>query len=359
MIHLPAAQLRAVAVGAVLFVLAVSQAASGAEPASWPDGRNAATPAAESRFYMLSFTDEPVTDVAEAVLGSALNRPFTVAEDVDGVMSFRVEESLNEAALLRRFSAALAAEGIAVSSREGRLILSAAPTPVATPSTETLDRPAPATPPSEPPAAVAVDQPDLLWPGVGIGLGAALLLGGLAWGWSARRGAAAGERPSTATRQAVLDRLLRDHPVPPDRLAAACTAAARGDEPAERALAHSGDWSYEQLAEAYAEASGCTLWRPAQQPAKGLSEPELGATLARLRLVAVSTGGSRLAVATDDPLDEGRLLTLAAAAGRPVRVLTGTIDDVAAALAQAGDVGTASSSDDGARLLAEVLQRRP
>jgi|GEM_PF-3011091 len=371
---------------AVLFAslaLASTVASAAPEPASAPAA--AANPD-EPRFYMLSFTDQPVAEVAEQVLGVALGTPFVVDESVAGTMSFSVEEPLTEAQLLTRFAAALEANGVRVVRSPGSLRLTTALAPVVgvavppptSPVLEGADAPSAfAGPPPRlaPPAVAAAPRADsidrgYLLAGLTIGAGAVLLLFGLLWAFRTRvttvtaAASAAREPAAPSDRQAALDRLLDAHAVPPDALAEACVEAARRREPVERALARTGAVSEEALAAAYAAVSGCGRWRAAERPPLDLAAaaPALAERLAQARLVPVEFG-ARLMAATDDPLEDGAVFALAGAAGRPVTLLVGTLSEVARALDEEPEAAAPptetpqAAAEAGARLLSGLLER--
>lgn len=82
----------------------------------------AATPAAQ--FYVLSFTDAPIAEVAEAVVGGALARDLVIDPAIAGTMSFAAEGAFTPDALLQEFgSAALDQDVALVRSRAGDLTL--------------------------------------------------------------------------------------------------------------------------------------------------------------------------------------------------------------------------------------------
>lgn len=78
--------------------------------------------AATSQFYLLSFEDAPVAEVAEAVVGGALSQAVSVDPAVDATVSFQVEGAFTPQALLEEFgTAALDADLVLVRSRAGDL----------------------------------------------------------------------------------------------------------------------------------------------------------------------------------------------------------------------------------------------
>ncbi len=93
-----------------------------------PPPTNAAAPAGDAsgpaQFYVLSFTDAPIPEVVEGVIGGALGQAAAVDPAVDGTMSFRAEGWFSPDALLAEFGAALLDQEVAlVRSAEGDLAL--------------------------------------------------------------------------------------------------------------------------------------------------------------------------------------------------------------------------------------------
>lgn len=323
-LHLRAAFAAAALLGA--------SASVAAEPASAPPDPFAT--AEGERVYLLAFRDEPIGEVADAVLGGALGRAFEVDPAVRGTMSFRADEPMTEAALLARFRQALAAEGVAVTARGEALVLSLAPPPAPAATTS----PPAAAPPmirAPEPAAVApresADPP--IWPWAAGGL-AALGLAGLLL--TQRGGRPREPRPQPASpHDAVLSRLLTMEPRAVAALPRARVEAERVGVPTERALAMTGGVSEEALAQAYAEVSGCARWRPAAEPPLSADAvpPALASRMRRARLVPLALG-DRLVAATDDPLDTGQALALAEE-GRPLVLRVGTLGEIARVLDEA------------------------
>lgn len=83
---------------------------------------DATSPAAQ--FYVLSFTDAPIEEVAEAVVGGALSRDLAIDPAVDGTMSFSAEGRFTPDALLQEFGTAALDQDVALmQSRSGDLSL--------------------------------------------------------------------------------------------------------------------------------------------------------------------------------------------------------------------------------------------
>lgn len=77
-----------------------------------------------SQFYVLSFTDAPVAEVAEAVVGGALSRDLAIDPAVSGAMSFTAEGAFTSDALLQEFGTAALDQDLALmQSQSGDLAL--------------------------------------------------------------------------------------------------------------------------------------------------------------------------------------------------------------------------------------------
>ncbi len=75
-----------------------------------------------ARFYLLSFTEAPIAEVAEAVITGGLNQDFTLDPAVEGSMSFQVEGAFTEQALLAELGTALMDQDAALMrARDGSL----------------------------------------------------------------------------------------------------------------------------------------------------------------------------------------------------------------------------------------------
>jgi hypothetical protein len=84
----------------------------------------AGVPSPNAQFYVLSFTDAPVGEVAEAVVGGALARDISIDPVIDGTMSFSAEGAFTPEALLQEFGTAALDQDIALMrSRAGALSL--------------------------------------------------------------------------------------------------------------------------------------------------------------------------------------------------------------------------------------------
>lgn len=107
-------------IAAGLSIAAMAWAGSGeASPVPAP----VASPAA-AQFYVLSFTDAPIAEVAEAVVGGALSRDLAIDPAVEGTMSFTVEGAFTPEALLQEFGTAALDQDLALmQSRAGDLAL--------------------------------------------------------------------------------------------------------------------------------------------------------------------------------------------------------------------------------------------
>lgn len=101
---------------------------TGAGPATARQDKAAAmvgTPApASAQFYVLSFTDAPIVEVAEAVVGGGMALELAVDPAIDGTMSFQAEGTFTGEDLLRELGSATLDQDVAlVRSRAGDLAL--------------------------------------------------------------------------------------------------------------------------------------------------------------------------------------------------------------------------------------------
>ncbi len=113
---------RPLAAGLALFASAVVGSLA---PAAAQNAPPVAVSLSETpQFYVLSFTDQPIADVAEQVIGGALSQSASVDPAIDGVMSFRAEGMYTPDDLLAEFGEALMARDVAlVRSTQGDLAL--------------------------------------------------------------------------------------------------------------------------------------------------------------------------------------------------------------------------------------------
>jgi hypothetical protein len=113
------------------------------------------------------------------------------------------------------------------------------------------------------------------------------------------------ERELTRDRDAVIDRLLADHPVDLSVLGGACAVASRQGWPVEQVLCDLGGVGDEALADAYSHVTGLQRWYPAERPPIGLGAGPngLAAFLSDQKMALIETDEWALTVATSDPLD--------------------------------------------------------
>lgn len=152
--------------------------------------------------------------------------------------------------------------------------------------------------------------------------------------------------------------------------------AARTGHPVEHVLNQMGVAPDEALARAYAEACGCEVWRPHDEPPIA-HDPNLvqPAYLNSHRLLLLEVTDDRLTVAACDPLDDEALAGLAFAAGRGLHIKAASPSDFRRAAdllaspatelgahgrdgleAEAQRVFDASAESEAARLLTQVLE---
>lgn len=83
-----------------------------------------AAPASATQFYVLSFTDAPIAEIAEAVIGGALAQSVSVDPAIAGTMSFRADGWFTGDQLMQEYGTALLDRDIAlVRSRDGDLAM--------------------------------------------------------------------------------------------------------------------------------------------------------------------------------------------------------------------------------------------
>ncbi len=79
---------------------------------------------APAQFYVLSFTDAPIAEVAEAVVGGALSRDLAIDPAIEGTMSFTAEGAFTAEGLLQEFGTAALDQDVALmASRAGDLAM--------------------------------------------------------------------------------------------------------------------------------------------------------------------------------------------------------------------------------------------
>jgi general secretion pathway protein D len=76
-----------------------------------------------SAHYTFAFHDADIAQVAEAILGNALGLSYTVDPGVTGKISFRIDQSLTDAELLKAFEAALLANDVVLVREHGTIAL--------------------------------------------------------------------------------------------------------------------------------------------------------------------------------------------------------------------------------------------
>ena len=73
--------------------------------------------------YTFAFNDADISQVAQEILGAALQLPYTIDPEVTGKMSFRIDRRLTKAQLLEAFEAALEGSDVAMVRQGDMLIL--------------------------------------------------------------------------------------------------------------------------------------------------------------------------------------------------------------------------------------------
>ena len=133
----------------------------------------------------------------------------------------------------------------------------------------------------------------------------------------------------------------------------------RTSQPVEQVLNQLGALADDDLARAYAEATGCGVWSPGDAVVE-IDPDDLGVTrefLRRTRLLPVAIDGETLVCAACDPLDDEALAGLVFATGRPVRVLAARPADWRRAFEDsAAEPAAAAPELDERRLERELVQ---
>ena len=322
--------------GGVLALAMVGGTWAATEPASWPSAATVTPAGADpsAKFYLLTFADRDVNEVAAEVLGGVLKMPFQVDPGVMGRISFQVEERLTPGQLLEAFGAALRPIGATIVNKDGAVLVTTAARAEEVSTLVERQRKA------EPVAAVTPPAPSVervdrsaqfnAW---GI-LGGFVLCGALGGVLVALRyspafaatGFAPRKKRLGRERQAVLDRLVGLGAVQPDALARAQATDSR--RPVEHQLNQSGDLSDEALVEAYAAVTGCGVWSPEDEPS--LSGPAAAPfeAMRRRGLIPIRCGDKTLTLAMSDPLDDRAIAEAAVEAGRTVFILAGKPADI-------------------------------
>ena len=296
-----------------------------------------------SNYYLISLEKASLDDAAEAVLVQSLRSRVVIDPDLEAEISFRVAESLTTTELAEQFSVALAEEGIAlVRSGDGYRLMELQGALAQRPPLDIVSVPPPdmrlEVPPAMPrpgPAAVATETGSvaggrsywLLLLACLVGLAA--VSSWLLW----RRGQFGvlrvlldrgdRRRELTRDRDAVIDRLLADHPVDLPVLGGACAVASRQGWPVEQVLCDLGGVGDEALADAYSDVTGLQRWDPAERPpiAPGAGPDALAAFLSEQKMALVEADEWAVTVATSDPLDHVAFAELSRLSGRMVTLV--------------------------------------
>ena len=88
-------------------------------PTPTPTGQPIPAAAEPLQFYVFSFTDTPIAEAAQDVVGGALAYDLTIDPTVEGVVTFRADGWYSSDALLKDFGAALLDQDVAL-MRTGR-----------------------------------------------------------------------------------------------------------------------------------------------------------------------------------------------------------------------------------------------
>jgi hypothetical protein len=344
-----------------------------------------------SNYYLISLDKASLEDAAEAVLLQSLRSRVVIDPGLEAEISFRVAEPLTTTELAEQFSVALAEEGIALvrsgdgyrlMEMQGALALRPRLDIVSVPPPDMrLEVPSPMPRPGSSSAA-AVTEPVaggrsywlLLLPFLAVAAAAStwLLWRRGQFGFlralldRSKRG-----RELTRDRDAVIDRLLAEHPVDLPVLGGACAVASRQGWPVEQVLCDLGGVGDEALADAYADVTGLQRWFPAERPliAPGAGQDGLAAFLREQNMALIEADEWAVTVATSDPLDHTAFAELSRLSGRIVTFLVAS----RSALTDTPFHGTVTDKPpldrlvipwarkrdmDGAALLRAILNRR-
>ncbi len=159
-------------------------------------------------------------------------------------------------------------------------------------------------------------------------------------------------------REAMLEHLRAGGKVDEAAIARAELVAVRTAAPVEQVLNQLGALSDDDLVAAYAEVSGCSIWRPAAEPPTiGLEDLGVSAEfLRRQRILPLRREGAVLVCAATDPLDEEALSGLVFAVGGRVSLKVASPGDFARVFDQAFEASPTTAPSDQRRLEREIDQ---
>ena len=350
--------------------------AGGARAAAGPDARS---------FYLISLSQTPLTEAADAVLVKSLGSTVQIDEGVDADITLSIAEPMTVEDLEIVFAAELSNHGIAL-VREGdgyrladasvamvetpRPLIVGAPLP--TPKVATIPHQAP----NVGPARVSEPRGPSWWVYAAWALVAVVVAGlGARFGGPVitrvRSSLAPASTRSQATtnaaqRDAVVDWLLSRHSVPLPLLASACDRAAHLGRPVEQALCDVGAVTEADLADAYCAITGLSRWDPVATPALASGDVALDSFVQSQPLRIVEMDEWSLVVACADPLDDRTYAALSRSARRMVTLRVGRLSEITPEGAAASDaehqaplviVPWSRPRPDGARLLQAILAR--
>lgn len=316
--------------------LAAATLAFGAPQA--PDGGSAT----ESRtYYVFSHDQQPIGEVATAVLQEGLRYQVAIDPDIAGDLTFVVSEPLTEGTLLDLFAAALAERDVALLRTEDgfrvatmQTALAERPQPEIVGAIDIRPRPGALAALQAPAPKANADAAPKRRSSTGlialvVVVGMALVLAGFGWRrrtylrrrWTIWRSSAGPAFKMTGRREAVVDAVLAMQVVPLPALAAACDRAAAIGRPVEQVLCHQGEIDEGVIARAYAAVCELPLWDVTERPAIAAptSVPGFGDALRQHGAALIQIDDWSATVAIADPMDEA---AFAALSGRSRRMLT-------------------------------------
>ncbi len=154
--------------------------------------------------------------------------------------------------------------------------------------------------------------------------------------------------PSARQRATLLENLLEAGLVDASAVARAELVASRTGQPVEQVLNQLGSLADDDLAQAYAEVSGCEIWRP-ERLSPAVDPAELGVSeefLRRARILPLRRVRDGLICAACDPLDNEALSGLVFATGETVSLFVARPADWRRAMDTLFGQAARASSDD-------------
>ena len=150
------------------------------------------------------------------------------------------------------------------------------------------------------------------------------------------------------TREAAIDYLVSTRRVSSEAVERARAVANRSSQTIEAVLNRIGQLSDEDMAHAYAEVSGFTLWDPGTEPSR-LEPSEIGVGhefLRKVRVVPLRLSDEALVVAACDPFDQDMLNGLRFATGYDLDLRVARMADLREALGSESSLPASAEIDE-------------